>query len=96
VTSTGGGGSKTAGAISNLQASGITSTSAKITWNPASNATGGYAYKVTEMNGTLVKSATTKSTSVALSGLHKGWTYNFGVQALPGGAGNNIHFSTKS
>lgn len=87
---------KTAGAISNLQASAVTKTTAKVSWNPAANATGGYSYKVTELNGTLVKSATTKSTSVSLSGLHPGWSYNFGVQGLPGGAGNNIHFSTKS
>lgn len=87
---------KKAGAISNLQASGETKTSAKISWNAATGATGGYAYRVTEMNGTLVKSATTKATSVTLSGLHPGWEYNFGIQGLPGGPGNNIHFSTKS
>lgn len=87
---------KTAGAISNLQASSVGTTTATIKWNAASNATQGYAYRVTEMNGTLVKSGNTSATSVSLSGLHKGWTYNFGIQGLPGGPGNNIHFTTKS
>lgn len=85
-----------AGAISNLQASGIGTTTAKVSWNPASNAKQGYAYKVTQMNGTVVKSGNTSATSVSLSGLHPGWEYNFGVQGLPGGPGNNIHFTTKS
>ena len=65
-----------------------------MSWNKAPNATG-YAYKVTQMIGKDVKSGTIASTSVSLSGLHPGWEYYFGVQALPGGPGNNIHFTTK-
>ena len=86
---------KTAGAISNLVVTATGKTTARATWNKASNATG-YAYRVTQMNGKLVKSGNTSATSVSLSGLHAGWTYNFGIQALPGGAGNNEHFTTKS
>lgn len=99
TTSTGTGATATAtkaGPISNLQASNVGTTTATIKWNPAANASGGYAYKVTQLNGTVVKSDSTSSTSVSLSGLHPGWTYNFGVQGLPGGFGDNIHFSTKS
>lgn len=86
---------KTAGAISNLVVTATGKTTARATWNKAANATG-YAYQVKQMNGKLVKSGNTAATSVSLSGLHAGWTYNFGVQALPGGPGNNEHFTTKS
>ncbi len=99
VTSTGGTATATAaraGAISNLQASGETTSSAKVSWNVAPGATGGYSYKVDQLNGANVKQGITKATSVTVSNLHPGWTYNFGIQALPGGPGNNIHFSTKS
>ena len=87
---------KTAGAISNLVVTATGKTTAKATWNKASNATGGYAYKVTQMNGKVVKTGNTAATSVSISGLTAGWTYNFGIQALPGGPGNNEHFTTKS
>src|SRR5579863_565623 len=100
TTSTGGTGTataaKTAGAISNLNATATGKTTARVTWNPAANAAGGYAYQVKQLNGKLVASGTTHATSVNLSGLHAGWEYNFGIQALPGGPGDNIHFTTKS
>jgi hypothetical protein len=83
-----------AGPISNLQASNVTSTGATIRWNADSGNTQGYAYNVTQLNGKSVKSGNTNATSVALTGLHSKYTYNFGVQGLPGGAGDNIHFTT--
>ena len=87
-----------AGAISNLQASGITKSSATIRWNPDSNNKGGYAYSVMKASnypkGPAVKSGVTTGTSVTVSGLQSKTTYNFGVQGLPGGPGNNIHFTT--
>lgn len=90
--STGGGsGAKAAGAISNLQSSNVTKSGFSVHWNPAQGATGGYEYKVSELNGTVNKTANTKSTSFSIGGLHSGWTYNVAVQALPGGPGNNIH-----
>lgn len=79
-----------AGAISNLQAT-VKGTSATVRWNPATGATQGYAYELSELNGTVNARSTTKATSVSFSGLHKGWTYNFGIQGLPGGPGDNIH-----
>jgi hypothetical protein len=84
-----------AGAISNLQPSSVGSTTAKVSWNKAANATQGYAYRVTDTaNNSVVKSGNTTGTSVSLSGLKAKTTYNFGVQGLPGGPGNNIHFTT--
>jgi fibronectin type III domain protein len=98
TTSTGSTGTATAakkaGAISNLQATNVGKTTATVKWNAAANATGGYAYKLTQMNGVLVKSGTTHATSVTLSGLHSKYEYNFGIQGLPGGPGDNIHFTT--
>jgi hypothetical protein len=84
-------GTKMAGAISNLalHANGTTGFTAR--WNPASNATGGYSWHVT--GGGVNKSGTTKSTSASVTGLKKGQTYNFGIQALPGGPGNNEHIT---
>ena len=79
-----------AGSISNLQAFNVTKSSFTARWNAAARATG-YAYAITELDGTHVKSGTTSATSVSVTGLHPGWTYNVGVQALPGGAGDNIH-----
>jgi hypothetical protein len=83
--------SKAAGPISNLQAYSVTKTGFTAKWNPASGATGGYSYEVKELDGTVVKKATTTSTGFSVSGLHSGWTYNVGVQGLPGGPGDNIH-----
>lgn len=56
-------------------------------WHAASNATGGYAWKLT---GPQNESGNTMSTVVTIHNLKKG-TYNFGIQALPGGKGNNGH-----
>lgn len=84
--------SKTAaGPISNLQTRSQTATSVTIGWNPATGATQGYSWKLT---GPVNKSGSTKSTSTTISGLKAG-TYNFGIQGLPGGAGNNIHVTMK-
>jgi hypothetical protein len=84
-----------AGNIPYVSASNVSTTSAKVSWNPASNASGGYSYQVRDLNAhTTVKNGTTKATSVTLTGLKAKTPYNFGVQALPGGAGNNIHFTT--
>jgi hypothetical protein len=85
---------KTAGAISGLAASNVTKTSFKASWKAAANATG-YAWAVRDLaSHTQVKSGSTNATSVTVSGLKSGIDYNFGVQGLPGGAGNNIHVRT--
>ena len=98
TTSTGGTSTTTAtraGAISNLQAYNVKTTSALVKWNPAANASQGYYYKVTTVSGgQTVRSGNTKSTSVSLAGLKPKTEYNFGVQGLPGGPGDNIHFTT--
>ena len=98
TTSTGGTATTTAtkaGAISNLQAYNVKTTTATIKWNPATNASQGYYYAVTTASGgQTIKSGNTKSTSVSLSGLKSKTAYNFGVQGLPGGPGDNIHFTT--
>jgi hypothetical protein len=91
---TGGPVSPVAGSISNLASSAVTTTSFKATWNSVTGATGGYKWNVT--GGGVNKSGTTKSTSTTVTGLKKGTTYNFGIQALPGGAGDNMHVTTKS
>jgi hypothetical protein len=85
-----------AGAISNLQAT-VSGTTATIRWNTVPAPAKGYSYAMTELNGVVVKKGTLGATakSIAIGGLHKGWTYNFGIQALPGGAGNNIHITIK-
>jgi hypothetical protein len=89
----GGGQGKTAGGISNLEASNVTRTSFVVSWNAATGATG-YSWAVTQMNGKKVKSGSGMSRRITVTGLHPGFTYNFGVQALPGGSGNNIHVTT--
>jgi hypothetical protein len=80
-----------AGAISNLQSYDVTSTGFTVKWNPAQGATGGYKIVVSELSGPIVKTAVQTGTSLAVANLHPGWTYNVGVQGLPGGAGDNIH-----
>jgi hypothetical protein len=79
-----------AGAISNLTvtASGTTVTAR---WNPAKGATGGYSWSLT---GPSSHSGKTTSTSATVTGLKAG-TYNFGIQGLPGGPGNNEHVTVK-
>jgi hypothetical protein len=85
---------KTAGAVSGLTSSAVTKTSFKVSWHAAANATS-YAYIVRDLaSHTQVKSGTTTSTSVTVSGLKSGTDYNFGVQGLPGGPGDNIHVRT--
>lgn len=82
----------TPGSISNLQAT-KSGTTGRFSWNAASGNPSSYAYALTEMNGVVVKKGTTKATSMSFPNLHKGWTYNFGIQALPGGEGNNVHLT---
>ncbi len=77
--------STAANPISNLAVTRKSATSVAAKWNPSTGATGGYSWKLT---GPVNKSGTTKSTSVTVSGLKKG-SYNFGIQALPGGFGDN-------
>ncbi len=89
------GGPVHAGPISNLQASRVTKTGFTVRWNPADHAAR-YRVQVTQINGKVVKDAKTTVTSLGVSGLHPGWTYNVGVQALPGGPGNNIHVALPS
>jgi hypothetical protein len=79
-----------AGAISNLTVT-ASGTSVTARWNPAKNATQGYKWDLT---GPSSHSGTTKSTSATVTGLKAG-TYNFGIQALPGGPGNNEHVTVK-
>lgn len=79
-----------AGAISNLTVT-ANGTTVSVRWNPAKNATGGYKWALT---GPSSHSGTTKSTSASVTGLKAG-TYNFGIQALPGGPGNNEHVTVK-
>ena len=84
-----------AGAISNLQASRVGATTATVSWNKASNASQGYAWRLTNLKtGAVIKSGNTMSTSVPLTGLPSKTSFNFGVQGLPGGPGDNIHFTT--
>lgn len=88
TTGTGTSGLAGAGPISNLQPSKQTATSVTMAWNPSKGATGGYSWNLT--GGGVSKKGTTKATSVTVSGLKKG-TFNFAVQGLPGGAGDNYH-----
>jgi len=83
----------TAGPISNLQAS-AGSTTAKVSWHAAAGATA-YSWILRDLHDhTQVKAATTVATSVSLGGLKAKTSYNFGVQGLPGGPGNNVQFTT--
>lgn len=75
-----------AGAVSNLTVT-AHGTTVIARWNPAVNATGGYRW---ELSGPVSKHGHTRSTSASVNGLKKG-EYNFGIQALPGGPGNNEH-----
>jgi len=78
-----------AGAISNLAITGYNQNGVSFSWNPATGATQGYHWVVSG-NG-ITKSGTTTATHASTSGLDKPGVYNIGVQALPGGPGNNIH-----
>jgi hypothetical protein len=88
TTGTGTSGLAGAGPISNLQPKSQTATSVTMGWNKSAGASGGYAWTLTG-NGAS-KSGKTTRTSVTVTGLKKG-TYNFSVQGLPGGAGDNYH-----
>jgi hypothetical protein len=84
-----------AGTIQNLAATKVTKNSFTVRWNPATGATGGYAYVVRDLaSHTQIQSGSTKATTVTITGLKSGTDYNFGIQALPGGAGNNVHVKT--
>jgi hypothetical protein len=87
--------SNSVGSISNLQASGVNKSGFTVKWNAVPSATG-YAWKVgaTTQWPNYVKQGTVTSTSVTVTGLNAGTAYNFGIQALPGGEGNNIHVTT--
>lgn len=85
----GGGGFTPAGAISNLRVTGYSHTGVSFAWNPAPRATQGYAWGISGHG--ITKKGTTTATHVSVSGLTKPGVYNFGIQALPGGPGNNIH-----
>lgn len=87
---------KAAGAISNLRTTKVTKNSFTAEWNKATGATGGYRYIVDQLNGANVHEDVVHGTSVTVTNLHPGWTYNFGIQALPGGPGNNIHIPLPS
>jgi hypothetical protein len=89
-------GTKPAGAISNLAAS-VSGTTASIHWNSVPAPADGYYYVMSEVSGTIIQKGnlTQFATSISISGLKHGTTYNFGIQALPGGAGNNIHITVK-
>lgn len=84
--STGTSSTKTAGSIGVVSLS-PSGTGVQAKWSAAQNATGGYAWKLT---GPKTESGNTTGTVVTIHNLPKG-TYNFGVQALPGGVGNNAH-----
>lgn len=87
----------TAGPVSNLQATQTGSTSFTVRWNPASGATGGYEYIVRDLasHQPVGQPHRTKSTSATVTGLKPRTDYNFGVQGLPGGPGDNLHVRTK-
>jgi hypothetical protein len=86
---------RTAGAISNFTASNVTRTSFRVSWNAATGATKGYRLVVKQLDGKQIGGdRKTSGTSMTISGLRPGFTYNVGIQALPGGAGNNIHVTT--
>jgi len=87
----------TAGPIAGLRATSTGTTSFTVAWNAAQGATGGYSYIVRDLaSHTQAGPAhTTKGTSATVTGLKSGTDYNFGIQALPAGAGNNLHVRTK-
>lgn len=85
-----------AGPVSNLQATQTGSTSFTVRWNPAAGATGGYAWIVRDLaTHTQARQGTTKTTQVTVTGLKSKTDYNFGVQGLPSGPGDNLHVRTK-
>lgn len=86
---------KTAGPVTGLSASAVTKTSFRASWHAAANAQS-YRYVVRDLaSHSQVSDGQTSGTSVTVSGLRSGVDYNFGIQALPGGLGDNIHVRTK-
>jgi hypothetical protein len=77
-----------AGAITNLRVTGFNNTGVSFAWDAATGTTGGYAWKLTGQGITM--SGNTTATQVSVNGLDKPGVYNFGIQALPGGPGDNI------
>lgn len=86
------GGSSAAGAISNLVQNSRGKTSLGVQWNPARNATGGYSWSLSGSG--VSKHGSTRSTRITVGGLKSRGKYNFSVQGLPGGPGNNIPVTT--
>ena len=80
------GAGKTAGPITGLTVR-PSGTGIQAKWNAATNATGGYEWNLT---GPQAESGHTAGTTVTIHNLKKG-SYNFGIQALPGGQGDNGH-----
>lgn len=78
-----------------LTATDVTTNAATISWTASPGEVTGYAYqykKVTDGDGGWSAEATVATTSVALSGLAPGTTYNFRVKALYGS--NESEFAT--
>ena len=85
----------TAGNIRGLHVTRVTSDSFTIGWNPAVRVTSGYEYIVRDLQAhEQVTAGHTSGTTATVGGLRPGRLYNFGIQALPGGAGSNIHVTT--
>lgn len=86
-----------AGPVSGLRATRTGTTSFTVAWNPATGATGGYAYIIRDLatHQQVGQPHTTRSTSATVTGLKSGTDYNVGLQALPGGPGTNLHVRTK-
>lgn len=80
---------KAAGPVNGLHVTGYAPTGVSFAWEAAQGATQGYAYILTG-NG-ITKRGNTSETHVSVTGLNKPGVYNFGIQALPGGRGANIH-----
>jgi hypothetical protein len=88
-----GAGAAKAGAISNLRIGGYNETGVTFNWNRAQGDVGGYAWKLTSVSGqgiTQSGNLASGTTQHSCTGLKAG-IYNYGIQALPGGPGNNIH-----
>ena len=66
---------------SGLKVVNVSSTSVKLQWNKAQNASGYYVFKYDEASGTYTKLATTKSNSYTVTKLKEGVTEKFAVQS---------------
>ena len=81
-----------AGAITNLRVTGFNTTGVSFAWDAATGATRGYAWQVTGQGITM--SGNTNAIQVSVNRLTKPGVYNFGIQGLPGGPGDNISTPT--